>query len=74
MYPEIDIVTTPDASPVGMVLANNCSSDINAWIGLFREFYEAMGLKPDTDQLERYTEGLAIEQAAVYHFVENGKK
>jgi len=49
--PEIDIVTTPDGSPVGMVLANNCSSDINAWIGLFREFHEAMGLKPDRDRL-----------------------
>ncbi|NQX66944.1 FGGY-family carbohydrate kinase [Paenibacillus alba] len=51
VYPEIDIVTTPDGSPVGMVLANNCSSDINAWVGLFREFYEAMGLKPDMNQL-----------------------
>ncbi|MCI3919436.1 FGGY-family carbohydrate kinase [Paenibacillus sp. TRM 82003] len=51
VYPEIDIVTTPDGSPVGMVLANNCSSDINAWIGLFREFYEAMGVKPDMNQL-----------------------
>ncbi|WP_019640119.1 xylulokinase [Paenibacillus fonticola] len=51
VYPEIDIVATPDGSPVGMVLANNCSSDINAWLGLFREFSEAMGLKPDMNQL-----------------------
>src|SRR5690606_24100143 len=51
VYPEIDIVTTPDGSPVAMVLANNCSSEINAWIGLFREFYEAMGQKPDMNQL-----------------------
>ena len=34
-----------------MVHANNCSSDINAWLGLFREFSEAMGQKVDTDQL-----------------------
>lgn len=51
VYPEIDIVTTPDGSPVAMVLANNCSSDINAWLGLFREFCETMGMKPDMNQL-----------------------
>ncbi|OMF10515.1 FGGY-family carbohydrate kinase [Paenibacillus sp. FSL H7-0942] len=51
VYPEIDIVTTPDGNPVAMVLANNCSSDINAWVDLFREFYEAMGQKPDMNQL-----------------------
>ncbi|MEO2214558.1 FGGY-family carbohydrate kinase [Paenibacillus amylolyticus] len=51
VYPEIDIVTTPDGNPVAMVLANNCSSDINAWVDLFREFYEAMGQKPDKNQL-----------------------
>ncbi|WP_058300660.1 xylulokinase [Gorillibacterium timonense] len=51
VYPEIDLVTTPDGSLVGMVHANNCSSDINAWMGLFREFYEAMGQKVDSNQL-----------------------
>lgn len=51
VYPEIDMVTTPDGSPVGMVHANNCSSDINAWMGLFREFYEAMGQKANPDEL-----------------------
>ncbi len=51
VYPEIDIVTTPDGSPVGMVHANNCTSDLNAWMRLFREFSEAMGQKVDTDKL-----------------------
>ena len=51
VYPQIDIVTTPDGSPVAMVLANNCSSDLNAWINLFGEFYEAMGQKPDRNEL-----------------------
>ncbi|MDR4890058.1 FGGY-family carbohydrate kinase [Fredinandcohnia sp. QZ13] len=51
LYPEIDMVTTPNGSPVAMVHANNCSSDINAWLGLFREFSEAMGYKVDTAQL-----------------------
>ncbi len=51
VYPEIDMVTTPNGNPVGMVHANNCSSDINAWLGLFREFYEAMGQKADANHL-----------------------
>ncbi|MUT68603.1 xylulokinase [Paenibacillus sp. NEAU-GSW1] len=51
VYPEIDMVTTPDGSPVGMVHANNCSSDLNAWVGLFREFSEAMGFGADSGKL-----------------------
>ena len=51
VYPEIDLVTTPNGSPVAMVHANNCSSDLNAWMKLFREFSEAMGQKLEDDQL-----------------------
>ena len=38
MYPEIDMVTTPAGYPVAMSQANNGTSDINAWVELFREF------------------------------------
>ena len=31
VYPEIDLVTTPDGSPVAMGHAQNCTSDLNAW-------------------------------------------
>ena len=51
VHREIDPVTTPNGSPVAMVHANNCSSDLNAWIDLFREFSEAMGQQADTDKL-----------------------
>lgn len=51
VYPEIDMVTTPSGSPVAMVHANNCSSDLNAWMDLFREFSEAMGLGADSGKL-----------------------
>ncbi len=51
VYPEIDMVTTPNGSPVGMVHANNCSSDLNAWMGLFREFSDAMGFNADSSKL-----------------------
>ncbi len=43
VYPEIDMVTTPDGFPVAMAHCNNCSSDIDAWIKLFREFAELAG-------------------------------
>ncbi|MDM5337399.1 FGGY-family carbohydrate kinase [Fictibacillus enclensis] len=61
VYPEIDLVTTPIGSPVGMVHANNCSSDINAWMALFREFYEAMGQKVDSNELFRVMLNKALE-------------
>lgn len=51
VYPEIDLVTTPDGSLVGMVHANNCTSDLNAWVGLFREFAESFGVKVDMNEL-----------------------
>ena len=48
---EIDMVTTPSGKPVAMVHCNNCTSDLNAWVKLFGEFAEAMGVKCDTNQL-----------------------
>ncbi len=47
VYPEIDMVTTPTGNLVAMVHANNCTSDLNAWVGIFREFAEAFGVKVD---------------------------
>lgn len=43
LYPEIDMVTTPTGKPVAMVHSNNCTTDLNAWIGLFREFSGVLG-------------------------------
>ena len=51
VYPEIDVVTTPAGMPVGMVHCNSCSSDINAWVSLFREFANTMGYKPETGDI-----------------------
>lgn len=50
-YPEIDLVTTPSGDLVAMVHCNNCTSDLNAWVGLFREFSEAFGVEVDMDKL-----------------------
>ncbi|MEZ3445882.1 MAG: FGGY-family carbohydrate kinase [Lachnospiraceae bacterium] len=50
-YDALDLVTTPDGSLVAMVHCNNCTSDLNAWVNLFREFQETMGQKVDMNEL-----------------------
>ena len=44
-YPEIDLVTTPVGDLVGMVHCNNCTSDLNGWVGLFGEFAKILGVE-----------------------------
>ncbi|MDE5876835.1 MAG: FGGY-family carbohydrate kinase [Muribaculaceae bacterium] len=50
-YEEIDIVTTPDGSAVAMVHCNNCTSDLNAWVNIFREYTELMGMPVDMNEI-----------------------
>ena len=50
VHEEIDMVTTPDGSPVAMVHCNNCTSDLNAWVNLFEAF---MGRLPGAAKLDR---------------------
>lgn len=50
-YPELDLVTTPDGAAVAMVHCNNCTSDINDWVGLFREFAADFGMEIDNNTL-----------------------
>ena len=45
VHSEIDMVTTPTGKPVAMVHSNNCTSDLNAWVELFHEFTQALGLE-----------------------------
>ncbi len=51
VYPEIDMVTTPAGMPVAMVHSNNCTSDLNAWIGLFHEFARVLGAELEPGRL-----------------------
>lgn len=51
VHPEIDIVTTPTGNPVAMVHCNNCTSDINAWVSLFEEFANSVGIAMDKNTL-----------------------
>ncbi|MBR7026897.1 MAG: FGGY-family carbohydrate kinase [Bacteroidales bacterium] len=47
----IDMVTTPDGNLVAMVHCNNCTSDLNGWVGLFKEYEEMMGVKVDMGKI-----------------------
>ncbi len=51
VYDAIDLVTTPTGNLVGMVHCNNCTSDLNAWVNLFKEFSESFGMKVDMNEL-----------------------
>ena len=51
LHREIDNVTTPDGKQVAMVHANNCTSDLNAWVGIFDEFAKVAGIKLSPDEL-----------------------
>ncbi len=51
LYPEIDMVTTPTGKPVAMVHSNNCTSDLNAWIDLFQEFTQVLGVDVSESKL-----------------------
>ena len=50
-YEMIDMVTTPDGSPVAMVHCNNCTSDLNAWVGLFKEYQQLLGIEVDMNEV-----------------------
>ncbi len=51
VHPEIDLVTTPSGDLVAMAHSNNCTSDLNAWVGLFEEFTQAIGFEVDKNKL-----------------------
>jgi len=51
VHPEIDMVTTPTGKPVAMVHSNNCTSDLNSWVGLFQEFTDALGVEISQSKL-----------------------
>ena len=63
VYPEIDMVTTPDGSPVAMVHCNNCTTDLDSWIGLLKETVELMSGSVDVPKLYDTFYNKALEGA-----------
>lgn len=62
LYPEIDMVTTPAGKPVAMVHSNNCTSDLNAWVALFKEFTEVLGVEIEQSRLFEVLYNQAFER------------
>ena len=61
VHQAIDLVTTPTGDTVAMVHCNNCTSDLNAWVGLFREFAESFGIEVDMNKLFSVLYNKALE-------------
>lgn len=61
MHREIDLVATPAGNLVAMAQSNNCTSDLNAWVGLFEEFARGFGLSMDQGELFGFLFRKALE-------------
>ncbi|HBE76844.1 MAG TPA: ATPase [Firmicutes bacterium] len=61
VYSEIDLVTTPAGKLVAMAHSNNCTSDYDAWIGLFGEATKALGMNIDKSKLYDTLLGIALQ-------------
>lgn len=61
VYSEIDLVTTPDGALVAMVHCNNCTSDLDAWANIFKQFAESIGVRVDRDTLFSVLYNKALE-------------
>jgi sugar (pentulose or hexulose) kinase len=48
---EIDMVTTPSGDPVAMIHTNNCTGDLDQWLGVFAQFAQLLGQDVDTEEL-----------------------
>ena len=64
VHPELDLVTTPSGDTVAMVHCNNCTSDLNAWVGLFKEFADSFGIKADMNRIFSVLYNKALEGEA----------
>jgi sugar (pentulose or hexulose) kinase len=60
-YAEIDLVTTPTGKMVAMAHSNNCTSNYDAWIGLFGEAFKALGVEVSKPKLYDTLLGMALQ-------------
>lgn len=51
VYEEIDLVATPAGDLAAMVHCNNCTTDLNAWVNIFKEFAGVLGMDADMNRL-----------------------
>lgn len=50
-YKELDVIATPDGYPAVIIHTNNCTNEINEWIGVFNEALSLFGVKVDKNEL-----------------------
>ena len=50
-HPDIEFLATPEGKPATLVHASTCTSDLDAWVGLFREFKDLLGADVDESRL-----------------------
>jgi sugar (pentulose or hexulose) kinase len=60
-HPELDLVATPDGSPVAMAHSNNGSSDLDAWMEVFGQVAGTLGHPARPDELYGRLLPLALE-------------
>ena len=58
---ELDMVTTPSGEAVAMVHCNNCTSEINWWASIFRDFASKAGLELDDGALYSLLYAVSLE-------------
>ena len=51
LNPNIDMVVTPDGYPVAMIHANNCTSELNAWVELFGQVLNTFDFNVSKNEL-----------------------
>lgn len=51
VHKSLDMVTTPAGDLVAMAHSNNCTTEINSWVGLFKEFAGMLGNDISTGEL-----------------------
>ncbi|MDR2662138.1 MAG: FGGY-family carbohydrate kinase [Treponema sp.] len=64
MYPEIDLVATPAGKPAAMVHCNSCTSDLDAWVRLFKELAALAGVTTGKAEFYDALYGKALEGEA----------
>ena len=61
VHPDIEFLATPEGKPAAMVHASTCTSDLDAWVGLFREFKDLLGADVDESRLYELLFNVALD-------------
>ncbi|WP_099469732.1 xylulokinase [Konateibacter massiliensis] len=61
LHEELDMVTTPSGDLVAMAHSNNCTTDLNDWIKLFKQSLDAFGVSVDNNELYGVLYNKALE-------------